>query len=183
MRSAAAILDAAVDLLAERPDVSVEEIATASGVSRQTVYAHYPSRRALLFAAAERMTTDVMAALDSAEPEAGPADAALLRTIDALWVRANVYGKALREAIARLPVEDTAALHDPLGARLTALIERGQGDGTFSPDVDANWLLASTVALSHLAAQEALPSTGDRAPEPLRDSLLRLYGAHPGRLR
>jgi AcrR family transcriptional regulator len=53
-RNIAAILDAAVELLGERPDSSMAEIAAAAGVARQTVYAHYDSREALLAAVAER---------------------------------------------------------------------------------------------------------------------------------
>jgi AcrR family transcriptional regulator len=37
-RSISAILDAASRVLGERPDASVEDIAKAAGISRQTVY-------------------------------------------------------------------------------------------------------------------------------------------------
>ena len=43
VRSRTAVVDAAVDLLGRQPGASVEEIATAAGVTRQTVYAHHPS--------------------------------------------------------------------------------------------------------------------------------------------
>lgn len=47
-RSNAAILDAAAGVLAQRPQASIEEIAKAAGISRQTVYAHFPAREVLL---------------------------------------------------------------------------------------------------------------------------------------
>ena len=49
-RSIDAILNAARIVLGERSDASMEEIATAAGVTRQTVYAHFPSRDALIAA-------------------------------------------------------------------------------------------------------------------------------------
>ena len=44
-RSIAAILDAAVQVLAARPDAGMGEIAKAAGVARQTVYAHFTLAR------------------------------------------------------------------------------------------------------------------------------------------
>ena len=44
-RSIAAIVGAAVDAFGRRSDVSMSEIATAAGVGRVTLYAHFPSRR------------------------------------------------------------------------------------------------------------------------------------------
>src|ERR671925_1925523 len=75
-RNIAAILDAAVEVLAERPDASMGQIALAAGVARQTVYAHYDSREALLGAVADRALAQAVAAIDAAEPERGaPAEA------------------------------------------------------------------------------------------------------------
>ena len=44
-RSIAAIVGAAVEAFGRRSDVSMSEIATAAGVGRVTLYAHFPSRR------------------------------------------------------------------------------------------------------------------------------------------
>ena len=44
-RSIAAILDAAVQVLADRPEAGMGEIAKAAGVARQTVYAHFTRAR------------------------------------------------------------------------------------------------------------------------------------------
>ncbi|HEY5985230.1 MAG TPA: helix-turn-helix domain-containing protein, partial [Streptosporangiaceae bacterium] len=52
-QSVAAVLDAAIRTLGERPGASMDEIARAAGVSRQTVYAHFPSRDTLIDAVIE----------------------------------------------------------------------------------------------------------------------------------
>ncbi len=49
-RSIELIMDAARSILGKRPDASMEELAVAAGVTRQTVYAHFSSRDALIAA-------------------------------------------------------------------------------------------------------------------------------------
>jgi AcrR family transcriptional regulator len=44
------ILDAAVEELAEDPDVSMEAVARRAGVVRATLYVHFPTREALIAA-------------------------------------------------------------------------------------------------------------------------------------
>lgn len=63
----------------------MEDIAEAAGVVRQTVYAHYPSRKALLAAVLQQMTTQVVATLDGLDLRDGPAPRALRRWLDACW--------------------------------------------------------------------------------------------------
>src|SRR5690349_21699938 len=84
-RSWAAVLDAAIVLLGRRPEASLDEIATAAGVSRQTLYAHFPSRQALLAAVTDRVTTEVAAALDELGVDRGDPTAALSRWLRTAW--------------------------------------------------------------------------------------------------
>src|SRR3954451_12367147 len=47
-RNRRTVLDAAVALLAERPQATMQEIADASGLGRTTVYRHFPRRQDLI---------------------------------------------------------------------------------------------------------------------------------------
>jgi Bacterial regulatory proteins, tetR family len=77
------ILDATAELLATNPGVSLEQVAARAGVSRATLYHHYPGRDALLDALTERSITEVAAAIRSARPEDGPATEAMERVLRA----------------------------------------------------------------------------------------------------
>ena len=75
-RSIDAIIGAARTVLGERPDASMEEIAAAAGVTRQTVYVHFPSRDALIAALLHAAGAETLAAIDAARLDtAPPADA------------------------------------------------------------------------------------------------------------
>src|SRR6516164_11002416 len=84
-RNAEAILDAAERLLARGQQTSVSALASEAGLSRPTVYAHFPDRRRVLFQSVERTVRQAMATLEAAEPERGPALAALQRLLATGW--------------------------------------------------------------------------------------------------
>ena len=71
-RNVEAILDAAEELLRSQGHASISAVAAQAGVSRVTVYAHFPAWTALLEAAVERAVRQTMTALQSVRPEDGP---------------------------------------------------------------------------------------------------------------
>lgn len=173
-RSRSAILTAASTLLAHRPDSSVEAVAEAAGVTRQTVYAHFASRDALVAAVVDRITDETVAAIAAAELDTGPAADALLRLIDTSWQIAERY-PLLQQPIA---LTGERARHEPVTDRLERVIRRGQEAGEFDRTLPVTWLSAATIALGH-AAGEAVGSgrlTTVEATTALRSSLLRLLG-------
>jgi AcrR family transcriptional regulator len=179
-RNVGAILDAAIDTLTERPEASMEEIARAAGVARQTVYAHFPSRDALLRAVQERTLTEAVAAIDAAEIDAGTAAAALERLVGAGWQTLERY-PVLMDLRTEMTAEEELALHRPILERLERLVRRGQRRGEFNRAAPANWLLTSFLALSHAAAEEvkAQRLTAEEALVLLRQSVLGIFGATP----
>ncbi|MET8861894.1 TetR/AcrR family transcriptional regulator [Nonomuraea sp. NPDC004580] len=176
-RSRAAILDAAIKLLDARPDASVDAIATAAGVTRQTVYAHFPSRQRLLTAVLDRLTEEAVAEMDAADLDTGPAADALLRLIDA-GARAAGRHTKLMQHLSTLPVPpgEDQTRHTPVANRLRRIIERGRQTGEFDNHLPVDWLIAAVITLSHAAGEERtagrLPAA--EADEALRISLLRL---------
>jgi AcrR family transcriptional regulator len=177
-RSIASILDAAVEFLGERPDASMEELANAAGVSRQTIYAHYSSREALLDAVSDRALAEAVAAIDAATPEQGPPAEALERLVTASWRTLERHARLLESLQATRSAEDLHAFHAPIMERLERLIRRGRRAGVFDRGLPTPWLLSTVISLSHAAAAEvgAGRMTPEDAGRALRRSVLRIFG-------
>jgi AcrR family transcriptional regulator len=168
-RSVARILDAAIDALADDPEASMAAIARRAGVVRATIYVHFPTREALIAAITEQGLAEVSAAIESADPARGEPAEALERVISAAW-RALGRFHALVEINTRLAHADLHALHAPVLAVLVPLIERGQRDRAFRPDVPAAWHLATLLALIHAASGEL--SAGRIGPQEVEPALV-----------
>lgn len=175
-RSVAAILDAAVDVLGQRPDASVEDVAAGAGVSRQTVYAHFPSREELIAATVDRISAEAIAAIDDADLDRGTAADALLRLLDASWRTFHRYPLLLDPAAS---TGDDARRHQPVVDRLHRLIKRGQAAGEFDRKLSPAWLVTSIIALGHAAGEQVAAGrmSHRQATNVLRRSVLRLCGA------
>ncbi len=102
-RSIDAIIGAARTVLGERPDASMEEIAVAAGVTRQTVYAHFPSRDALIAALLHAAGTETLAAIDAARLDTAPPADALRQFLDIGWQLIRRYPFLLAPALTRSP--------------------------------------------------------------------------------
>jgi AcrR family transcriptional regulator len=178
----AAILDAAVATLSERPDASMERIARTAGVSRQTVYAHYPSREALIRAVQERTLAEAVETIDAAEVDDGPAVAALDRLVRAGWQTLERY-PVLMDLRTDMTPEEELAFHRPILERLERLVTRGQRRGEFDRTLPVNWLLAVFLSLSHAAAEEvgAGRMPAETALDVLRRSVHRVFVPGDGR--
>jgi AcrR family transcriptional regulator len=178
-RNVARILDAAVGLLAEQPDASMAQVASAAGVARQTVYAHYDSREALLRSVAERALRQTLGAIEAAEPQRGPPSEALDRLVRAWWQTVESNARLLDALGPAFPdPAEVRRFHEPILERLTRLVRRGQRAGDFDRRLPDRWLTAAFLGLMHATAEEVatgrLPA--ERAEASLATVVPRLFG-------
>ncbi|NRQ31891.1 TetR/AcrR family transcriptional regulator [Nonomuraea sp. NN258] len=150
-RSIEAILDAARLVLSERPEATMEDIAVTAGVSRQTVYAHFPSRDDLIATLVEAAAAEYAALLDEADLDTAPPADALARFLGAGWRFLDRYPLLLNATATRIPRPHDDP-HDTAPPRLERLIQRGQRAGDFDPSLSAAWLAAAVLGLQHTAA-------------------------------
>jgi AcrR family transcriptional regulator len=148
------ILDAVETLLASGASITTTAVAAKSGVSRVTVYSHFPTQEAMLEAVAARVVERFRSRLDGLALDRGPAPAALDRLIAAAWSELDRYD-AVAAAITRgLGAERLRRSHAALHQPIVALIERGRAEGSFRTDLPVDWLLASYFALVHACGEE-----------------------------
>jgi len=153
-RNVAAILDAVENLLERRAQASISAVAAEAGVSRVTVYAHFPTGEALLEAAVERAVRQTMAALEGVGLDDGPPLQVLERMLAAAWRHLARYGAMAQAVAEQMSPEAIARTHQAAHRTIGALLARGQADGSFRTDLPAGWLVTSTIALIHACADE-----------------------------
>lgn len=180
-RSIDAIVSAARTLLVERPDASMEEIADAAGVSRQTVYAHFSSREVLIATVVNVERALSITAVEGAHLQRMAPIDALREFLDISWQLAARFPLLLDPALARTPDPQGADPHRRVAVVLERIIRRGQRSTDFDRQLPVTWLAAATIALGHAAAEQVARGTVDaaKAAKLLETSLLRLYGADP----
>lgn len=177
-RNREAVLDAAIRLLDRDPATSMDALAAAAGVTRQTVYAHFASREELLAAAIDRVTEEAVAAMDAAGLDEGPAAEALIRLIEA-GNDAVQRHPGLMDLAAPLADDETDHdRHAPVTDRLMRVIRRGQESGEFVTETAPEWLAAAVIALGHAAVREVAAGRMERARSKaaLHVSLMRVLG-------
>ena len=172
-------------MLSAQPEASVEYIARGAGVTRQTVYAHFPwPREALLDAVVERAAAEVTAAFEAAGLDEAPPAVALTRLLDAGWQAAARY-PFLWHLPAVSPDQD-ACLHCPeSSARCWRSSGAGRTAATSRRTLSPGWLLAASLALGRAAEEQvkAGQMTIDEATHAVHHSFLRLLGVHDPRPR
>jgi TetR/AcrR family transcriptional repressor of mexCD-oprJ operon len=124
-RTAAAIIDSAATLMAERGAAAgMTEIAASAGVSRATLYRYFPSREALLEAMAVTGVEELTARIADADLEGLPVEQAVARLARGFVAIGSRYA-TLAGRTDRHPDAD-ALLAEPL----RTLFRRGIADGS-----------------------------------------------------
>ena len=152
-RNVEAILDAAEELLERRMPATVANVAKEAGVSRVTVYAHFPTREDILAAVVERAVERASEAIDAANPDDGPALEALERVIAVSWKALSHSPGVAQAAAEHLTPEVMTRAHDAGHRRIADLIERGRHEGNFRSDLPTDWLVTCCFSLMHACAQ------------------------------
>jgi AcrR family transcriptional regulator len=150
-RNRRTVLDAAVVLLAQRPQATMQEVADASGLGRTTVYRHFPRRQDLIDALFEEVLREAAETVEQALRAAGSARELLCELGPRIIAIGDRYrfldaNPELRER-ALTPNNDGA---NPLEAYLVAAQERGE----IRPDVPVAWILTTLRGLGVVAMVE-----------------------------
>ena len=91
-RTAAAIIDSAATILAQRGEAaSMEEIASAAGIGRATLYRYFPNREELLSAMAMASVQELATRIEEANLEAIPFEEAIARLARAIIATGSKY--------------------------------------------------------------------------------------------
>ena len=160
----ALILQAAADLLAERGyhEMSLDEIAARVGISKGTIYLHFPSKEDLVIALFEQGMTGFVKALDETLNGDGSPREKLARIIEqvipsmACDPHTQLFSAVMQqpELLSRLAQRRESmrqAMEEPR-RRLAEVIDQGKASGDFDPQLPTPLLLAvfSTVLSPHL---------------------------------
>lgn len=162
-RNVESILDAAESLLENGEVPSTTAVSAGAGVSRVTVYSHFPTHEALLEAVAERAIRRFAQNLEGIDLEHGEPTQALEQLIRHAWTgvsRNHVIAQAASQHLSPAALSRAhALLHEPL----RKFIERGQKLGSFRADLPAEWLMTSYFALIHAYRDGVVGRTLDQA--------------------
>ncbi|RSM74893.1 TetR family transcriptional regulator [Actinoplanes sp. ATCC 53533] len=159
------IVQAAVSCLGRSAEASMNDIAQEAGVGRVTLYAHFPSREALVEATMIRLLTEgdeVLAAVDlTGDPRDG-----LRALMESGWLLIAQAASVLQAALAALPPGRVQELHAKPEQRIHDLIRRGQSLGVFRADIQADLLAGALHHLLHGAAADVAAGRLDPADAP-----------------
>jgi TetR/AcrR family transcriptional repressor of mexCD-oprJ operon len=143
-RVAAAILDGAARMFALHGEqASMNDVATAAGVARATVYRYFPNRQALFDELAQAAVGDAEARLASARIDEVAPDEGIARAVRALVDVGDSFVLLARQRVR----SDPERLERGISRPLRELFERGQATGDVRDDIAGARLTESLIAL------------------------------------
>ncbi|MDX2141237.1 MAG: helix-turn-helix domain-containing protein [Chloroflexota bacterium] len=133
------LLNAAGELLAQKPTASLAEIAEYAGIGKATLHRYFASREDLMVALAQRALMVIRDAIVRSELERGSAVDAFTRMIEMLMPLGDKVFLLLNDN----GLQDHPELADieaPLTELVVGLIQRGQASGELRADLNAEWI-------------------------------------------
>ncbi|WP_030909728.1 TetR/AcrR family transcriptional regulator [Streptomyces sp. NRRL F-5126] len=149
------LTDVALDLFGRRSpeDVSLDDIATAAGISRPLVYHYFPGKQGLYAAALHRAADDLVSRFD--EPHEGPFGARLLRVVKRFFDFLDEHGPGFAALVRGAPASTgTGGASAVLDGVRKAAYERmlGHLDASHNPPPRLQLVVKSWVALAESTA-------------------------------
>jgi len=139
-RTAAAIIDSAATILAERGEAaSMEEIASAAGIGRATLYRYFPNREELLSAMAAASVEELAARIEEANLEAVPFEEAVARLARAIIATGSKFTALSRDGAKHS--DDLPDLDVKVTEPIRALFRRASAEGALRPDLPLDVLM------------------------------------------
>jgi len=169
VRNRGAILDAAVEVLADTPTASLAEIAKRAGLGRATLYRHFENREALGIAIRSEALDRAASALDAAGVDEGPAREAVHRVVLALLPLGMRFRVILDGGVDG--DADFLAAREQVLQPLVGLVVRAIGNDELDAQVDPVWIATALPAL--LVAAVRLASSGALDVERIAELLCR----------
>ena len=151
-RNVEAILDAAETLIVAGAPLNFSALAAKAGVSRPTVYSHFPSRAELVGAVMERSVRLAVAAVESAGPMEGSPPEALERVIRSAWGQLARHHDIAAALGSEVPTQSMHAAHRDAVGLFDQVVARGRSAGSFRQDLPVVWLVNACVGMMHAAA-------------------------------
>ena len=174
------ITDQALALIAEHgfDGVTADEIASAVGVSRRTLFRLFSTKEDVVVAAFERLGEDALAALRS-RPAGAPAWDALRRAFDPVVTRLESRPGsffAVHDVIAETPALRRRLLEQRDGWRVSFAVELGAG-ASRRPDLASELLATAAIGAFDVAGDRWARAGGRRRLGPLLDEAFALLGS------
>lgn len=179
VRNRDAVINAAIELLAENPGASMQDIAAASGLGRTTVYRHFPSRETLLVSLFERVVEEAQRISTRIIAEGGGPER-ILRRMGFEFVLLGGRFRFLSSFRDQTTVleQSKIAPHDPVAD----FIRDGQASGELRDDLPLLWTQSMLQAMSIAATDDVAAGRFDAqtAGELLGESFVALLlGCEP----
>lgn len=168
-------------MLGRDPAAPLSDVAAEAGLSRATVYRHFPNRESLEQAIREAALASASRTIADAQLGQDSASVALERAVQGLVRLGPRFAALLREGAA--PDDEFLQRRDEALRPLLDVVHRAQAEDELDPSVDARWAYQALTALLVAAARAS--STGTLAPDVAASLVCRTLfdGLRPPRLR